>query len=249
MQDPKQSACFCGFLRDQQHPAAAIISSTRVGTSAGPSACYNGFACTPDERYPCQNVELLSYTSLDDLNDNTRANDVWGWTSSTDTSDDDDVEIAIIGVYSGTVFVNVTEPTNPIVLGKLPTRTSGSFWRDIKTYDNYALIVSEASGHGLQVYDLSQLLNGSNKVGSGNTLQETAHYGAFGNAHNLFVHEETSVAYVVGSNTCSGGLHMVDVGTYVSFCQYRVLCTQSIDQSIHQRSRPSKSIVFGLLFT
>ena len=43
------------------------------------------------------------------------------------------------------------------------------------------------------------------------TFSETAHYGLFGNAHNIAINEETGFAYVVGSNDCSGGLHMVNI--------------------------------------
>jgi hypothetical protein len=35
--------------------------------------------------------------------------------------------------------------------------------------------------------------------------------GVSGNCHTIFVNADTAVAYAVGSNTCSGGLHMVDV--------------------------------------
>jgi hypothetical protein len=37
-----------------------------------------------------------------------------------------------------------------------------------------------------------------------------------GNAHNIYVNEETNVAYAVGSKTCSGGLHMIDVANPAS---------------------------------
>ena len=44
-----------------------------------------------------------------------------------------------------------SDPVNPVYLGKLDTHTDPSLWRDIKTYNNYAFIVSEASGHGMQI--------------------------------------------------------------------------------------------------
>ncbi|MGH3056494.1 MAG: hypothetical protein ACRDL7_16085, partial [Gaiellaceae bacterium] len=56
-----------------------------------------------------------------------------------------------VGLTSGTAFVDVTNPATYRYLGFLPTHTLDSPWRDIKTYQNYAFIVSEASGHGLQV--------------------------------------------------------------------------------------------------
>jgi choice-of-anchor B domain-containing protein len=95
-----------------------------------------------------------------------------------------------------------------VVLGTLPTHTTDSPWRDVKVYADHALIVSEAAGHGMQVFDLTQLLT---VVSPPVTFTETAHYPEFGEAHNVVVNEETGYAYAVGTATCSGGLHMVDL--------------------------------------
>ena len=89
--------------------------------------------------------------------DATNANDSWGWTDP-----DTGSEYALIGLYDGTAFVNIDDPVNPIYLGKLDTHTDPSLWRDIKTYGNYAFVVSEASGHGMQVFDLTRLRDVSN---------------------------------------------------------------------------------------
>eukprot|EP00551_Chaetoceros_affinis_P020199 CAMPEP_0203719360 /NCGR_PEP_ID=MMETSP0092-20131115/3426_1 /ASSEMBLY_ACC=CAM_ASM_001090 /TAXON_ID=426623 /ORGANISM="Chaetoceros affinis, Strain CCMP159" /LENGTH=355 /DNA_ID=CAMNT_0050598751 /DNA_START=90 /DNA_END=1158 /DNA_ORIENTATION=- len=77
----------------------------------------------------------------------------------------------------------------------------------MKVMDHYALIVSDVSKHGMQIFDMQHLLNATE-----NTLwSEDAHYDEFGNAHNIFVNEDSGFAYAVGSNTCNGGLHMIDV--------------------------------------
>lgn len=55
------------------------------------------------------------------------------------------------GMADGTAFVHITDPVNPEVIGMLPTHTVSSSWRDIKVYKDHAFIVSEASGHGMQV--------------------------------------------------------------------------------------------------
>ncbi len=55
------------------------------------------------------------------------ANDIWGWTDP-----ETDREYAIIGCGDGTSFVDVTDPTDTLVLGFLPTQTYSSLWRDIK---------------------------------------------------------------------------------------------------------------------
>ena len=154
--------------------------------------------------YPCNNIDLMSWIPLSQLGNPGNGNDIWGW-EDPQTGD----LYAILGLDTGTAFIRVSDPENPIILGYLPTHTSASLWRDIKTYQNHAFIVSEAGGHGMQVFDLNQLrnLNGPNPV----TFSETAHYGLFGNSHNIVINEQTGFAYAVGCDDCSGGLHMINI--------------------------------------
>ena len=162
--------------------------------------CENGIA----DGYSCNNIDLLAQIPLSQLGNPGNANDIWGWTDNL-TSD----LYAILGLDNGTAFIRMTDPENPVIIGYLPTHTSASLWRDIKVYDNHAFIVSEAAGHGMQVFNLEQLrnYNGNNTV----TFSETAHYGLFGNAHNIAINEDTGYAYAIGSNDCSGGLHMINI--------------------------------------
>lgn len=182
----------------------AMNSSMRLAPIDKPSIMGDRVTCINNAagEYPCSNVDLESFVSNTDLNLGTitQANDIWGWTKN-------GREFAIIGLQTGTSFVEITDSQNPIVLGKLPTKTSNSPWRDIKTFNDYAFIVSEAGSHGMQIFDLNKLL-----IASPNTVfTEDAHYGQFSNCHNVFLNEDTGFAYAVGTNTCSGGLHMVDV--------------------------------------
>ena len=59
----------------------------------------------------------------------------------------------------------------------------------------------------MQVFDLTQLRTAT----PGTTFTNTAHYDGFGHAHNLAINEDTGFAYAVGTETCSGGLHMIDI--------------------------------------
>jgi choice-of-anchor B domain-containing protein len=86
-------------------------------------------------------------------------------------------------------------------------------WRDIKVYRGHAFIVADGAGaHGMQVFDLGQLLTAS---GRPVTFHETAHYDRIASAHNIVINEATGYAYPVGANgggeTCGGALHMVDI--------------------------------------
>ena len=135
----------------------------------------------------------------------TAGNDLWGWHDA-----ETGREYALMGMSNGTAFVDVTDPENPAFLGRLPTQTEASDWRDVKVHDDHAYVVADRSGaHGMQVFDLTRLRG----LTGPETLAADVVYGDFGSAHNLAVDEETGFAYAIGSDTCGYGLHMVDLGT------------------------------------
>jgi len=167
--------------------------------------CQNGYA----GEYPCSNVDLHAFVSLEDLGSNGDGNDIWGWTDPQDGK-----EYAIAGCSSGTSFVDVSNPSSPVVLGFLPTHTVSSSWRDIKVYKNHAFIISEATNHGMQIYDLTLLRDLPRTRADPKAvpiLEATAHYAEFGSSHNLVINEATGFAYSVGSRTCTAGLHIVNI--------------------------------------
>ena len=160
--------------------------------------CVNGMAAG----YPCSNVDFLSFTAGSALGGGSM-NDIWGWTDP-----EFGTEYVLLGRTSGTAFVDISDPVNPIYLGNLPASGANSSWRDIKVDGNYAYVVSEASGHGMQIFDLTKLRN---VVNPPVTFSEDAHYSGWGNGHNLVINEASNRAYGVGTNTSSGGLHIVDI--------------------------------------
>jgi len=169
------------------------------------TTCSDGFAAG----YACSRVDLAANVGLSALGATAGqdGNDLWGWTDPLNGR-----EYALMGVGNGTVFVDISSPDHPTVLGLLPTHTSNSLWRDIKVYADHAFIVSEAVGHGLQVFDLKRLRS---VVSPPVSFTADAHYGGFGRAHNVAINEDSGFAYVVGSRQgttqCSGGLHMIDI--------------------------------------
>jgi choice-of-anchor B domain-containing protein len=79
----------------------------------------------------------------------------------------------------------------------------------MKTYADHVFIVADAiSGHGIQVFDLTQLRTVTNPPV---TFTKTAHYTQFGPSHNIAIDTVSGFAYAVDTNTCSGNLHMVDI--------------------------------------
>ncbi|WP_007025011.1 choice-of-anchor B family protein [Saccharomonospora iraqiensis] len=165
----------------------------------GQAKCVNGTAA---DTYACDNVEMVDHLWLEDLG-LSFANDMWGWTDPETHRD-----YAIIGGGEGTVFVDISDPGEASVVGMLPRHVPTSertSWRDIKVFDDHAFVVSEQIPHGMQVFDLTRLRD------ERGTFDADAHYAGFGNAHNLAINTDTGYAYAVGTSTCGGGLHMVDI--------------------------------------
>lgn len=149
--------------------------------------------------FPCDNVNLKAFLPLSEM-DAVWSNDIWGWTDPQDGR-----EYALIGLDNGTGFVDVTVAGDPVYLGKLPTHTQTSTWRDIKVVKKFAYIVSEAPGHGMQVFDLKRLRD----VDEPQEFTEDAWLGGFGQAHNIAANDDTGFVYVVGATqgvtACAGG--------------------------------------------
>ncbi len=158
--------------------------------------------------FPCNNVDLVSYMSLIDMGC-VEANDIWGWTDPQTGK-----EYAVFGCNDRTTFIDISTPVAPVLIGSLLTHTTPSLWRDMKVHADHAFIVSEAGGHGMQVFDLNQLRDVTNPPV---IFDATAHLDDLGNgvslsnSHNIVVNEGSGFAYTVGSNTCSGGLTSIDI--------------------------------------
>ena len=165
----------------------------------GKSYCENGFAGI----YPCKGYDLLSRIPLEYF-ESVEGNDSWGWTDSFDGK-----EYALMGLDDGTAFVDISDPEVPLYLGKLPSATVNSSWRDIKVYEDYAFIVSEAPGHGLQVFDLSKLRS----LKTQQTFDSDLNFNEFGNAHNIAINKESGFAYVLGSKLFDGGPAFIDINS------------------------------------
>jgi choice-of-anchor B domain-containing protein len=194
-----------GVISKQLESFESIASGSAPGSNAPRSfaPCVEGMAAG---LFPCDGVDMMSFVPHDALG-TTFVNDMWGWTDPVTGRD-----YALVGAGEGTVFVDITDAKRPAVLGILPSHTSNNFfWRDLKVYADHAFIVSEDNGHGMQVFDLTQLRDWD---GSYTTYQNTAHYDGISSAHNLAINEDTGFAYAMGVRNlgaCSGGLHMIDI--------------------------------------
>lgn len=156
--------------------------------------------------YPCKNVDLQAFLPLNSLGCGSAAV-VWGWTDSATQK-----EYALLACNTGTSFVDISNPTVPIYLGRLPGHSANSSWRDVKVYQHYAYVGSEASGHGIQVFDLHRLRSVASPPA---TFTEDAWYGQVLRTHTLWINEQTGFLYASGSQegpqNCGGDLHMVNL--------------------------------------
>ena len=164
--------------------------------------CENGMAGI----YPCNGYDLLANIDAATLGGDPAAegSDIWGWTDALNGK-----EYALVGLTNSTAFVDITNPTNPIFLGRLNSSAGTNFWRDIKVYNNFAFIVADGVGnHGMQVFDLTRLRN---VVNAPENFTEDTVYNDVGSCHNIVINESEAVAYLVGCSVNGGGPIFIDI--------------------------------------
>lgn len=151
---------------------------------------------TPARAQTSYNVTL--HKNLDQYDG---TNDCWGYRSP------GGVEIAIWGHRLGTAFVDATDPANAVEVFNLPGPQST--WRDIKTYQNYAYIVTEGpgAGTGLQIVDLS------NPLVPVHVTTYTANN--ISTSHNLWIDTDAGIAYACGAAP-GGGMHILSLANPVA---------------------------------
>lgn len=160
--------------------------------------------------FPCHKVDLASFTPLPEL-EATFVNDIWGWEDSLTG-----MQIAIVGTFEGTAFVDVTNGTEPVYLGTLPSSfpgDEGNIWGDVRVYGDTAYIVAEAfdfanlilnpelflsdtiDGFGIQVVDLTQFRGATAPIDVVLEMQITD----VSQSHNVTLNVESGRLYVLGA--------------------------------------------------
>ncbi|MGB1312157.1 MAG: choice-of-anchor B family protein [Bizionia paragorgiae] len=158
--------------------------------------CENGFAGI----YPCNDYDLLGHIGTEVLSGEPGidGSDIWGWTDATTGK-----EYALVGLENSTAFVDISNPTEPLFLGRLNSNAGTNYWRDVKVYNDFAFIVADGVGnHGMQVFDLSRLRTVTNAP---EVFTADAVYTGVGSCHNIVINDSEGVAYLVGCNSANGG--------------------------------------------
>ena len=164
--------------------------------------CNNGMA----GEYPCNGYDLMAripVSVLANTDGNPEGSDIWGWTDTTTNK-----EYAIAAMTNSTAFVDISEPLNPLFLGRLDSSAGNSFWRDVKIYNNHAFIVADNVGaHGMQVFDLTKLRG----VTTPQTFVADKLYSDVSSCHNIVINETNGIAYLVDCKNTGRGIHFVDI--------------------------------------
>jgi len=179
----------CGYGRD------GIVAPYTGGGLSGRSA--RAYAESSEQLFESSQARMLSWiSSVEMAGTPQNSNDIWGYVSPRGR------EYAIVGLLTGTAFVEVTDPVEPRVVAFVPGEPSD--WRDMAVYDRFDYSVNE-SGGGVQIIDLRRIDRGQVSVVSNLTDA------GLRTAHNIYVNPDSGYAYLLGSNISRGGLVAVDL--------------------------------------
>ena len=129
------------------------------------------------QTYQSFNINLLGIISPCNVNNwyasgsNTKYSSVVGWANPADQR-----EYAILGATDGYYFIEVTNPTAPVVRDFESGINPNCLWREMKTYGNYCYLVSDdASPNGMIIADLSYLPDSVHIISKGNSILTRSH--------------------------------------------------------------------------
>jgi choice-of-anchor B domain-containing protein len=175
----------------------------------------DGVSSLPVSRGPfpdTQNMRFLSQIAPDDLGAlpvpgvwaKGMMNDIWGWTSPAGE------EYALSTNSGGVAVVRVTDPENPVFLGRIESQDPFAFtniWGDPAVFGNYAYFVTEIVDSSIVALDLSALDALGPAAGPDTDLPAPTFFftgGGYRSSHNIQINEDTGYAYVAGVRLAAG---------------------------------------------
>ncbi len=176
-----------GKARDRQKPVRGPVYRAAEGGVAGESFAASGVALK--SWFPLNTLDAAA----------TSGNSCWGYISPAGR------EYAIIGISSGTAWVEITDPAN----AQLRAFRTGptSLWRDMRVFGTTCYCASEG-GSGIQIFDMSQLDATGNVTVLGTINTPTGTNAA---THTLAIDTVSGTLFRAGGG--SNGIRMYDVNT------------------------------------
>lgn len=126
------------------------------------------------QTYPSLNITLKAHLNPETDNtgyDGRKYSGCWGWYQQSKNK-----EYALVGTSSKTYFIDVTNPSSPVICDSVMARRAGCTWREIKNYQNYCYIVSDdGTPNSFQIVDMQYLPDSVHVVYDDNTYFERSH--------------------------------------------------------------------------
>lgn len=133
-----------------------------------------------------------------------RMNDLWGWTSLGGE------EYALAPNSDGIAFVRVTDPENPVYLGKVQSQSPSNFgniWGDAAIFGHYGYFATEIVGSSIAIVDLSGLDALGPASSPDASLPANTFFwngGGYLGSHNIYINEDSGFAYLAGVRLVGG---------------------------------------------
>jgi choice-of-anchor B domain-containing protein len=131
-------------------------------------------------------------------------NDLWGWTSPNGE------EYALATNSGGIAIVRVTDPANPVFLGKIQSQDPlnfGNIWGDPATFENYAYFVTEIDDSSIVILDMSGLDDLGPASSPDSPLLADVNFvapGGYDGSHNVQINVDSGYAYLAGVHLKEG---------------------------------------------
>lgn len=104
-------------------------------------------------------------------------------------------EYAVLGGVAHVLFFDITEPTQPELIGKFAGTSTTTIWREFKSYKNRIYAVSDQTTEGLMIFDMSQAPDTVIRTYWSNEF--------FSSAHTITLDTSSGRIYLNGSNVAN----------------------------------------------
>jgi len=196
---------------------ARLNTLTQLKQFQADQTCIDGKA----GNYPCHNISLKSHLPLSSFTgSHNSANDIWGHIDLNTGK-----EYAILGLQKGTAVIELSEPSEPKIIGVIGGQSSG--WRDIKVYqyyqpksqswEAYAYVTTDnVANEGVAIIELSHLSQSQVRLVHKQQINNSAHnvyisgvdYGL-----NIATEGQTPLVHIAGADRSAGALRSYNLKT------------------------------------